>query len=509
MKWSDGSPLTTEDVRFWFEDIMLNDELTPQFPLKWAPGDEPMVLIVEDDYAFRLRFAVPFPIVIDYLQASTFWAPKQYMKQFHITYNPEANDLAKSEGFEYWWEAYQSHSAGGSNEIDPDVPRLDAWTFESADPEGNRVYVRNPFYWVVDPQGSQLPYMDYFDRVVVGSKDVLTAKVLAGDGHFASWYLSLDNFPIYKEHEQEGNYTVGLYNDVRTSEFSWAFNYTHQDPVLREIFNDLRFRRAMSHAVNRDEMKELLFAGLGTPRGCMPDPECTFYDPELAEMHIEYDTELSNQLLDDMGLEWDGQQDWRLRPDGKPLSIVAKFDAGKASQAEGVELLQGYWETVGVQLLIKPMERTLMFQQAQANENDMGIWAAGGRTEAYSRQKEPIGYRPPWHWPVNAKGGPEWRNWFDSNGKEGVEPPEIVKELWATIDEWLQEPRGTERYLELGYEMLRINAENIWDNCTVGLIPRVGIVSNMLHNAPEPGMTLAVDYALWARYAPETWWLEA
>jgi len=498
MKWSDGAPFTTDDVRFWYEDVLLNEELTPQINKKWAPGGEVMQLIVDDDYTFRLRF-VP---------GSGFWSPKHYLKQFHINYNDKANDIAKSEGFDLWIESYEYHSQTGTAQQDVAYPVLNPWMWESQASNGDRFFVRNPFFFKVDPEGNQLPYPDYHERWVAGNLEVLTAKVIAGEGTHASWYLTLPDFPLFKENEAKGDYTAGLYPDSRASEYGLAFNYGHKDPVLRELFNDLRWRKAMSHAINRDEINELRFAGTGVPRQPIADPGCSFYEEGIDQYYVEYDPDLANQLLDEIGLAWDDKKEWRLRPDGKPLNLMLEFWAGKSNVAEISELIKGYWAKVGVNLTLKPEEKNFYLERLRSNDTDMGVWAIGGGSEIYSRQNEPIRWRPPWHWPSTPLGGPSWRQWLDSDGQEGVEPPDIIKHLWDLTLQWLAEPNGTERYKELGREIFKINAENCWLIGTVGLVPRVAVIKNTVRNAPKPGMTLSIEYGMWAPYHAEQWWLE-
>jgi len=508
MRWSDGAPFTTDDVRFWYEDGLLNEELTPQVDSKWKPGGEVMQLIVDDDYTFRLRFAAPYPIIIDYLPGSGFWTPKAYLKQFHINYNPQAVEVAKSEGFDLWIESYQSHAETGNLQQDVDVPVLLPWMWESQASNGDRFWVRNPYFWEIDPEGNQLPYMDYHERWVTGNLEVLTAKVIAGEGTHASWYLTLPDYPLFKENEAQGGYTAGLYPDSRASEYGLAFNYGHKDLYLRELFNDLRWRMAMSHAINRDEINELRFAGTGTPRQPIADPGASFYEEGIDQYYIEYDPDLANELLDEIGLPWDADHEWRTRADGSPLNLTLDFWASKSNVAEISEMLKNYWGKVGINITVKPEEKNFYMDRLVANETDMGNWAIGGSSEVYSRQNEPIRWRPPWHWTTTPLGGPSWRQWLDSDGEEGLEPPEIIKELWDLTVQWLAEPNGTERYMELGKRIFQINAENCWLIGTVGLVPRVAVIKNTVRNAPKPGQILSIEYGMWTPSQTEQWWHE-
>lgn len=509
LKWSDGQPLTTEDVSFWYEDVLLNDDLTPTKDTRWMPGGEMMKLVVDDDYNFRFQFAAPHPVMVDYLPNLAPWEPKHYLSQWHIKYNDKADELAKTEGFDTWVQAYQFHEPTNKFQQDNQRPGLGAWLYDRTDTVGNRYYVRNPYFWRVDTEGNQLPYVNGLERMVVENKEVLTAKILAGEGTHHSWFLSLANYPLYKEHETDGGYNVGLYPDTRAAEFGFCFNYTHKDEVLRTMFNDLRWRQAASHAINRAEINELRFAGLGVPRNPIMDPGSSFFEEGLDQYYTEFNVDKANELLDEMGLAWDAAKKWRLRPDGKAIVLTMEVDAGRADLAEICNLIKGYWEKIGINLNVKPQDQQFFMQRMVANEHDIGVWAIGGSSEVYSRTNEPIRYRPPWHWSTTPLGGPLWRQWIDTDGKEGLEPPEVVKDLWQTTELWRKEPYGTPTYHDLGLKMLTVNAENAWCIGTVGLVPRPAIIKKTVRNAPKPGAVLSIEYNMWEYYQFDQWWIEA
>ncbi|MYD90423.1 MAG: ABC transporter substrate-binding protein [Caldilineaceae bacterium SB0662_bin_9] len=509
-KWSDGTPFTTEHVSFWYEDILLNEELTPVVNKKLAPGGETLTLEVEDDFNFKLVFAVPYPVIIDILPSLALWAPKHYLSQWHSSYNENADAKAKEENFDAWYEAFQYHADAGETQQDVDLPVLGPWVFEKQDTQGNTTYVRNPYYWAVDAEGNQLPYVDRLQKLVVENREVLTAKILAGEGTHHSWFLSLADFPLYKQNEASANFTARLHPDLRASEMGLAFNYTHTDPVLRELFNDVRWRQALSHALDRNEINELRFAGRGVPRNPIMHPGPLFWQEGLDQMFTTYDVELANSLLDQAGLTaWDSDGKFRLRPDGEPLALTMEVDAGRADLSETGNLIKAYWADVGVNINVKGQDQQFYMQRMRANEHDIGVWAIGGSSEPYSRQNEPIRYRPPWHWSSTPLGGPLWRQWLDTDGAEGMEPPDIIKELWETTVQWQAEPFGTDRYKELGLKMLQINAENVWLIGTVGLVPRASIIRNTVRNAPDSDNILSIEYGMWTHFQQEQWWIDS
>lgn len=509
MKWSDGTPFTTEDIQFWYDDVLLNEELTPVIDDDLTPGGEPMKLVVDDDFTFRFQFAVPYPTIVDILPSQTPWRPKHYLSQWHINYNDQANELAAGENFDAWFEAFLFHADVGETQQDANLPVLGAWMFDNQDTQGNTLYIRNPYYWAVDPEGNQMPYVDQLEKLVVENREVLTAKVLSGEATHHSWFLTLADFPLYKQNEESGNYTTRLHPDLRASEMGFAFNYTHSDPVLQELFNDIRWRKALSHAINRAEINELRFAGLGDPRNPIMHPGPGFWEEGLDQLYTTYDVDLANQLLDEIGLEYDSDGQFRLRPDGEPMALTMEIDAGRADLTEIGNLIKSYWAEVGVNMTVKGQDQQFFMQRMRANEHEIGVWAIGGSSEPYSRQNEPIRYRPPWHWSTTPLGGPLWRQWLDTNGAEGVEPPEVIKELWDITVEWQAEPFGTERYNELGRQMLQINAENVWLIGTVGLVPRISIISNTVRNHPTEEDTLSIEFNMWTDHLIQQWWIDA
>ena len=507
-KWSDGQPFTTDDVLFWYEGVFLNKELTPTVDKKWAPGGTPMKIVAEGEYVFHIQFAIPHPAIIDFLPSLVCWVPAHYLSKWHPQYDEKAGDLAKSENYDSWVQAYQYHAETGTLQSDFDLPSLSPFVLDREDVQGSRYYVRNPYYYAVDPQGRQLPYTDSIERIVVENREVLNARVLSGEGTHHSWFLSLANYPLYKQSEQKAGFTVSRYTDLRASEFGFAFNYNHGDPVLRELFNDIHWRQAMSHALDRDEINELRFAGLGTPRQPIMDPSCSFYIDGIDQKYTEFNITTANRLLDEIGLKWDSAKKWRLRPDGDRLSLTMEVDAGRADLTEVCNLIKGYWAKVGVDLSVKSIDQQFLMQRMRANEHDIGVWAIGGSSETYSRQNEPIRYRPPWHWSTTPLAGPLWRQWLDTSGTDGLEPPEIIKELWDTTEEWRRQPFGTEKYKELGRKILQINADNVWLIGTVGLVPRVGIVKDTVRNAPKKGDILSVEFNMWTYYLIDQWWID-
>lgn len=474
IRWSDGTPLTTEHVRFWWEDVINEPKLTPKVPPQYAPGGKTMKVTIGDELTFKFDFADPYPSALDQL-GMVVWSPKHYLSKWHIKYNAKADDLAKEEKYGNWYEAFLFHQ-DIQVQTKPGLPIMARHILDWYDDSGNKHFVRNPYYWKVDSEGNQLPYLDYYQRNLVSSKEMLIAKAVSGQYNFGGAWIGLENYPLFKENEKRAGYTLRLYTPPGGqfgSSVSWCFNYCSKDPVLRTIFNDVRFRKAISYSLNREEYNQIYNLGLAKARQGLPPPSWSFYEEGADQKFIEYKPDVSNQLLDEMGLKWDAKHEFRLRPDGKRLSLFTLDPGGVMRQ--GQELLTKWWKAIGIEFTTKPAGQELFREQLLAEELDVGTWGAGGPDEVGSHGVRPIRLVPPFHHvDCCALGGLSWWRWWESKGAKGVEPPAEIKKLFETWEQWRAVPMGTDKYLQLGKEMVRINAENIWWYVVTGLAPGTG-----------------------------------
>lgn len=506
MKWSDGAPFTADDFMFWYEDIALNEDLTPTPLTVWQPGGEMFKMVKADDYTLRLEFAAPYP-AIDVVLGKSYWNgrffhPKHYLQKWHIKYNPEANELAKQEGYESWWQCFQYHMAFQQDQQDVDLPGISPWVLKEVDVSGNKYFTRNPYYWKVDAEGRQLPYIDEQVRVIVKNAEVRVLKLIAGELHNAGENpLPVKDYTLYKQNEEKGNYTVTLFQNTRGADSVFGFNLTHKDPVLREIFNNFKFRQAMSLAINRQEINDVLYFGKADIRQATVPPITSFYEPWMGEQYIEFDPDTANALLDEIGLKWDDKKETRLRPDGQPLQIVLECTEEFAPMSE---IVAEHWTKVGVKTTIKQEERMFFLERGPANERDASAWTYDGVSEFTMRAADGGRIRPAWGNYLET--APLWQAWFDSQGASGEEPPDIVKKSYQLCDEFKLAVPGTEKYMALGKEILTIHAENLWVIGT-SVAPRVIMISNTLANTPKQG-TFAWDFGFWVPYSGDKWFFK-
>jgi len=502
MKWSDGDDFKADDFAFWYTDLLQDPELTPEISMDWRPGDQLMGFKKVDDYTVEFTFAVPYYRAVEVFSNSAPFAPEHFIKQYMPKYNKDAEALAKEEGFETWQQAVQFHSGitVSSYSTDPMAPTLNPWKIKDLGAD-SVLWERNPYYWRVDTAGNQLPYADTLMILVT---DNITAtgpmKAIAGELDYVDYSaLNISDYSVLKQNEEKGNYKVYLWQRVDESfAMGFALNYTHKDPVLRQIFNDIRFRQALSLAINRDEISEILFFGLTKPFTSPASPTWTGYEDWMGTYYAEYDVDKANALLDEMGLKWDSAHQWRLRSDGKPLTIIGAYCTEWLAYSEDLlDLVAGYWANIGVKFEPKFVPEEALNIQHTANETDIGISNSDGGTEFMARTAYPIRLIPPWHWygvDCCAISSYPWRVWLETKGAAGEEPPETIKHLYQVVMDWLNTPSGTPEYEGLIHEAIEINVENLYFFGTVTSPPQVRIVSNRLGNAPKDDAVFGAWY---------------
>ena len=510
MKWSDGHPFTADDIMFWYEDYLGNDEINPVKPKMWSPGGELMKVEKLDDLTVRYSFAAPFPggtVLMAAVPRDGNWttfAPRHYLEQFHISYNPEADDLAKASGHDNWYQLLRSHwGLEIQSREDVDLPSIDTWVLEEVDAAGNKYFTRNPYYWKIDTAGNQLPYIDEQTRQLFDSMETIHLQVINGELSYAAFHSVLNNYPLYKSNEAEGGYRVLLWKSLRGAEQTFYWNQTSKDPVLREIFNDIRFRQATSLAINREEINDSLFFGRAVPRQATVNPDNELFEPWMADHYAEYDPDRANELLDEMGLEWDANGEYRLRPDGKRIAVVFPYRELEGPKQRINELAQEYWKAIGIDVTLKQVSSKLFWEMVNANEVDLGGKHLDMNTVTGLYSCTFCRFRPSW----GVSNGRPWQTWYNTDGAQGEEPPPDVKELFELSDQWLTMPPDTDEWRALGKELMKKNVEGMYQIGTVGMGPQPVLVADNLHNIPDEGSWWYDWFAVWfAGYHADQWY---
>jgi len=506
LRWSDGNPFTADDIMFWWNDIILNNELTPVKPKIWMPGGKLARFTKVNDYTLEISFLVSYrpmmtsPTVIQAIG----YTPAHYVKKWHKQYNPDADKLAKQEGYDTWYKCFSFHNDAGWTQQDTNRPGLGSWVMERITTT-QKVYRRNPYFFGVDGEGNQLPYIDRIIVDIVANNQVVTMKLLSGESSIGGYMagMMMKDFTLYKENESKGNYRVSLYQSIY-DEVVFSFNQAHPDPVIRKILQDVRFRQAMSLAINRDEINQFLMGGTGIPTQATVHPTCSFFKKEWADAYVKYDTKEANRLLDEMGLK-KGNDGIRLRPDGKPLELTLLYDdagVGYRSDTDLMLLMKKYWGDIGVKVEPKAMARTLINTRALAGELDIGVWS-------HPRLIEGAVYYPgvEAHWlPDNSAlaWGVPFALWYKTNGKSGEEPPAYIKDFFKAWDSWCMAVSDSE-YRKRAQAVWDLQAKNLYIIGTVGYSNWPLLIKNGLLNTPKEGFILAEPVRWWSISYPEQW----
>ncbi len=493
LKWSDGVELSSDDVIWWWEHEQNNKQLYPEGPkTAWKIGKAYARFEKINRWAFRIIFPLPFRPLInvsvhEWMSFSNFFCqPAHYMKQFHIDFNPDANKLAKSFGYEAWYQLYKEREEymrphAGKPGLSPWVRTITETTHD--------VYMRNPYYAEVDPEGNQLPYVDRIYVSVVEDRKLQDARIATGGVSLGPTVLSQIN--IYKKNEKQGDFHINKWTYSNSSECMFAFNLNHKDPVLKSIYNDLRFRQAMSLAIDRKKINDSLYFGLAKECQATLNPEVSYFDTRWLDHYAKYDIDGANALLDDMGLEWDDKQEYRLRPDGKRFKTVILYNQ-QSFPLQITELVREDWSKTGMDVILKESDLQFRKQRCMSGDHDCTCWNAD--------LTEEIAAYLPWmtKWsPNNALYyALDWWYWYYSDGKNGQEPPQKWKDQFNRMASWYQAP-DDEEYRRLGHDVWDFFSRELVCIGTVGYAPIPVVVKNGLMNVPE---SIKMGYGtVWAK----------
>ena len=511
MKWSDGAPFTADDIVFWHKDVLMNAELTPSKPAWAVRGGKPVDVEKVDDTTVRFRFAEPSGLLLQALATPARLDeplvptayPAHYLKQFHKAHVANIDDVVKANGAQGWVRLFHSKADAWRN---PAVPRLNPWivTTGIGQGSGNKITARrNPYYFKVDTAGNQLPYMDEVAVDIVGDPQVMTLKAANGDFDMVDSYVGFvttpENKAVFADNQQRGGYDFYEVVPNRANLMIVSLNLTSQDAVKRSIYGNVDFRRALSLAINRDEIIELVFLGQGRPYQVVERPESPLYDEEMATQYTKFDPKAANALLDKAGFTKRNADGIRLGPDGNPIRITIDISVLRKVWIDSAELIKRHWKAVGVELFINTMDNTALNSRVQKNEHDAAVWSASGGADTLFDPK----YFFPSHW--SSFYATAWGQFY-GGGAKAEEPPAIVKEQQALFNKVLSTPDVDER-VKLLKAVFKITKEQFY---TIGIIQPTndyGIINKRLRNVPKT-MLASTEYAHPGASNPEQFFFE-
>jgi peptide/nickel transport system substrate-binding protein len=508
-KWSDGQPFTTEDLRFWWEDIALNEKLSPTGPpVTMLVDDQPPKVEVLDETTIRYEWPSPNAYFLPELAAASpmfIYAPAHYLKQFHETYaDPdELAQLVASSNSRDWAQLFGRRER--MNKFDnPDLPTLQPWMLVTRPPAERFIAERNPYFHRVDAQGQQLPYIDRFLLEVVDSK-LIPVKTGAGETDLQSRGLFFKDVTFLKQSEERSGLTTRLWREARGAHLAIYPNLNAADPVWRELFRDQRFRLALSIGLDRQAISQYLYFGLATPANNTILEGSPLFTPEVGNACLGYDLERANALLDEVGLDRRNADGLRLLPDGRPLELIVETAGEDTEQTDLLELVRDDWLQLGMRIHGKPSEREVFRNRVFAGEALMTVWYGienGLPTADMSpREFAPTSQYDQLQWP-------KWGQYYETMGQAG-EAPDLpsAQQLMKLLEAWGGAP-DTEERQRVWHEMLDIYAQECF---TIGIVANVLqpiAVRTTLRNVPEEAVYNWVPQAQFGIYRPDTFWLD-
>ncbi|MTI43740.1 peptide/nickel transport system substrate-binding protein [Roseibium hamelinense] len=483
-KWSDGHPFGAEDIRYWYEDIALNENLTPSGlpPFMLSDGKPPKFEVL-DETTVRFTWDTPNPLFLPELAKSRppfIYRPAHYLKQFHEKYgDPETIKAEAAKVKARSWAPLHNKKDDMYNALNPDMPSLQPWIRTDNGSDLRFVLTRNPYYHRLDTAGQQLPYISEVIMTVADSK-LIPAKAQAGETDLQARNLSFADITVLKQGEAQQGYTTALWSNSKGAEISILPNLTVADPDWRKLLRDKRFRHALSYGIDREMVNRVLFFGLGKTGNDTVLPASPLFKPEYRTKHAVYDPEKANDLLDQIGLTERNNDGVRLMENGKPLEIIIETYGESQTEADALELVSENWKDIGVKLYIKPSQRDIVRERAITGDLVMSV-TPGLENGIATSEMPPTDLAPArgdlllWH---------DWGDYYETKGEGGEKPdwaPAIrLMELYAA---WNSSASPEER-TGIWHEMLEINAE---ETIRIGLVAEVPqpVLINGVKNVPQ------------------------
>jgi len=490
MKWSDGQPFTADDVVFSIEDCVKNTDLYKSVPALLSIGGKGPDVTAVDATTVQFKFAGPYGLFLEQLatplgQHVTLFC-KHYASQFLPKYNDKLDDLVKAAGLTAWPDLFRAKN--GDIEIpsrwaNPDKPVLDPWVIVEPYVGGaTRVVAkRNPYFWQVDTEGNQLPYLDGITFSISQDVQSLMLDVLAGKMDLQERQInSLANKPTLSQNMEKGNYHLMELVPSAAQQCQIYVNMCHKDPAMRAMFANKDFRVALSLGIDRAEIIDLVYLGQSEPYQTGPRPTHPWYFEKLSRQFTDHDPDTANAMLDKLGYDKKDGDGFRLRPDGQKIFFaVDVIPTLQPDAVDTLELVKKHWAVLGVDIKVNTIERALYYSRGDNNEHDAQVWPGPGGLDMM--------FDPRAFFAQHTQGsryGLPWAQWYVSGGKQGEEPPDSQKQRMKLYDQ-ARATADLEERAKLMHSLFELTADAFE---TVGVclaVSTFGICKNGFINTPK------------------------
>jgi peptide/nickel transport system substrate-binding protein len=505
-KWSDGHPFTAEDFRYYWEDVVNNPDISPfGLPQQLLVDGEGPVFEVLDETTVRYTWSKPNAELLPSVANAApiyLYRPAHYLKQFHAKYADEAElERIVEESGQRNWAALHNRQDRAYRFDNPDMPVLEPWVNTTEMPSERFVFARNPYYHRVDPEGRQLPYVDNVVVKIVDGK-IIPAKTGAGETDLQARHLRFDDYPFLKEGESRNAYHAYLWQKIKGAQIALFPNLNVEDPGWRSVLRDARFRHALSLAVDRSQINQVIYYGLANEGNNTVLPLSPLYKEEYRKKWAEFDLERANALLDEMGLTERNADGIRLMPDGRPLEVVMDTAGESTEETDVLQLVGETWQHIGVKLYPRPSQREVFRNRIFSGEAVMSTWN-GVENAAPTAETSPREFVPheqhQLQWPM-------FGQYYETAGQAGEEPDMPgVQRLRELADAWHRTVDKDERARIWG-EILSIHAEETYTIGVVSDVPQPVVVNDHLRNVPQEGIYNWDPGAYFGVYKPDTFW---
>jgi len=505
-KWSDGQPLTSEDFRYWWEDVANNKELSPVGPPKiMTINDELPIFEVINRYKFRYTWKRPNPDFLPRLASASplyIYRPAHYMRQFHEKYTDR--DILKKtvqKSKQRNWAALHNKMDNLYRNDNVDLPVLQPWVSISKPSASRLIFKRNPFFHRVDPEGKQLPYTDSFIFTIANNK-LIPAKTGTGEVDLQARYLRFDDYTFLKKGEERSPYSTRLWKTAKGAHLALFPNLNVNNPILRKLIRDVRFRRALSLSVHRHEINQVIYYGLAIGGNNSVLPESPLYRPTYRNKWANFDLQKANQLLDEIGLVQRDSSGIRLMPDGSPLHLIIETAGESTEQTDVLELVRDSWLKIGIKIFSKPSQRNVFRNRIFSGETAMSIWS-GVENGLITAASSPAEFVPTSQQSLQ---WPKWGQYYETNGKAGEKPTgEHVIHLLELYQRWKNAAAQKEKS-KIWEKILKIHSDQIYSIGLVAAVLQPIVVSSQLKNVPLSAIYNWNPGAHFGIYKPDTFW---
>jgi peptide/nickel transport system substrate-binding protein len=522
MRWSDGAPFTADDFVFWYEDVYQNKDLIKAPAAEFSAKGKPGRLIKVDETTVAFEFDEPHFLFPSQLAGDTqvgggqsrlqseerelgLYAPAHYLKKFLPKYASveQMNVQAKAAGFDNWVQHFKIKSDWRLN---PEVPTLSAW--KMVQPINGQIWLleRNPYYWVVDTAGNQLPYIDKVQLTLAENPEVINLRAIAGEYDYMERFIDLGKLPVFLENADRGKYKVHLDPGFNGADSELKFNFAYKlDPEIAKWFANVDFRRALALGIDREQINQAFYLGLainGTPIPADVIPQSP--GKEWRTKWATLDVKKANAMLDAIGLNKKDAEGYRLRTDnGQRLRI--QIDVAQTltpSWPQQAEMIIQQWKAIGIAGDMRLLERSLFYTRVRNDQNQMVLFSNNGSESLYLYTVPVLPMDP-----QSSFGGAAIAQWYASNGASGTAPtdPALLKgfELLRSAVGQTEEQRT-----ETAKELWKLLVDQVWSIGLVGQSPAymgTRVVNLKLENVPARTCTSQHCRTPWSGH-PDQWY---